>query len=307
MGKVAIVFPGQGAQQSGMGKDIYKSSKSAKKVMDSLEQIRPGILELCFFGTNEQLKRTENSQPCLYVVALGVAAALKEQGLMADYYAGFSLGELCALAMGGVFSIEQGFRLVLKRAELMQKASESITCGMAAVLRISAQKAKEIASCHSGMYAVNFNAPTQTIIVYKEQDFDKLKQSVESAGGRVLKLNVSGGYHSPYMDSPAKEFRKYLESVSFSLPKTQVYSNYLAQPYPSDEKEIKDVLASQINSPVLWQTLINNMVACGVDTFVEAGVGSTLSGLINKINPKVKTVSIEDSLGLEKVKEFLAL
>ena len=297
MGSVAYIFPGQGAQYPGMGRELYEYSPAARVVLDSAEKIRPGTLEQCFNGSAEELARTENTQPCVYCVGLAAAEALKEAGLTAHFLAGFSLGELAALAFSGAISYEDGFRLVNKRAGLMQKASETIPAWMAAVLTLSDDKVTDLCAGLNGVYPVNFNCSGQVVVAGLQTELEPFMTSVKEAGGKAIKLKVSGGFHSPLMTGASKEFEEALGAYRIGRPLLPLYSNATAEPY---EDDVKTLLIRQICSPVLWRREIGNMITAGVDTFIEVGPGKTLSGLVSRISDKVRTFNVEDRASLEK-------
>lgn len=304
MGKVAFVFAGQGAQYPGMGKALYESSAAAKKVMDAAEAIRPGTLKMCFEGDKVSLSQTINTQPCLYMVDYACAAALREQGIEPDCVAGFSLGEVAAAAFAGMVSFEEGFRLVMKRAELMQECAERNPGGMAAVVKLSAEKVEEICSQMEEAWPVNYNCPGQIVVACRMDLLDELSGKAKAAGGRALKLNVSGAFHSPYMKEAAEGLREYLKLNPLSTPSVPVYANRTAQPYGGDMNEL---LAMQAASPVRWQQTVENMRSDGVTTFVEVGAGTTLCGLIGKTDSTLVTANVADSdslnAAIEKIRE----
>ncbi len=288
MACIGFVFSGQGAQHSGMGKNL--SSPAASSVFRSFERIMPGLTELCFSGSDEDLRITRNTQPALYAVEMACAAKLAEEGIKADYAAGFSLGELSALAYAGVFSPEEGFRAVLKRAELMQEAAEAHKSAMTAVLKLSDEKAEEIASRFRNIYPVNYNCPGQVVCAGLEDEIALFEAEVKKEGGRAMRVAVSGGFHSPFMREAAEGFREYLDSIDISRPSIPVYSDKLGALYGD---EIRDTLSEQIASPVRWTAIIRDMISRGVDEFIELGPGSTLSSLIRRIDPSVKAWSME--------------
>ncbi len=296
MGKTVFVFSGQGAQYPGMGKSLYENSAAAKAVFDMAESIRPGTVKQCFDGTKEELAVTINTQPCVFAVDLAAAAAVAEKGIKPDYVAGFSLGEIAALAFSGILSYEDAFRLVCKRAEYMDEAAKSTKGAMAAVMKLTPQKVEEICSGFNKAYPVNYNSPAQTVVAAAEEEIDALCAKVKEEKGKAIKLAVSGAFHSPFMKEASEKLAEYMQSVTFSEPEIPVYANYTAQPYEGDYKALA---AAQVQNPVRWQTTIENLINEGADRFIEVGAGKTLTGLIKKINPDVTTINVEDKEGLD--------
>ena len=296
MGKIAFVFSGQGAQYTGMGKELYDCSPATKAVFDMADSVREGTSSQCFEGTQEVLNRTVNTQPCVFAADLAAAAAVKEKGIVPDYVAGFSLGEIAALGFSGILSYEEAFRLVCKRGELMDISAHEREGTMVAVLKLTPQKAEEIAAQFEDTYPVNYNSPAQTVVATSVANAEKLADAVKAEKGRAVKLAVSGAFHSPFMNSASIGLSEYLKGVTLGEPDVPVYSNVTAQPYSSDYKEL---ITKQVINPVQWQKTIENLVAEGVDTFIEVGVGKTLSGLIKKINPDVTVFNVENKETLE--------
>lgn len=291
MGKIAFVFSGQGDQYSGMGKKLYEKYPEAARIFDICDSIRQGTTEQCFSGSEAELKETKNTQPCLFAYEAAAAAVLIANGIKADMTAGFSLGEVAALAFSGIVDIETGFSLVCRRGELMHDAAEKHPAKMAAVVRLENDEVRRIASQFENIYPVNFNCPGQVTVAGSEEMMPEFASAVKDAGGRALPLKVSGGFHSPFMDEAAVAFKNELEKVSFAIPEIPLYSNVTAFPYSGDEPEM---LSKQICSPVLWEKLILNMINEGADTFIEIGPGNTLCGLISKIDKDVRVYTASD-------------
>ena len=296
MAKTALVFSGQGAQFSGMGRELYECSPAARAVFDMAETIRPGTKAQCFEGTSEELSVTINTQPCVFITDLAAAAAVVEKGIRPDFVAGFSLGEIAAIAFAGMLSYEDAFRLVCKRAELMDKAAKDCPGAMAVVMKITPQQTEEICSSFSRAYPVNYNSPAQTVVAADVSEIDALCEKVKEMKGKAKKLAVSGAFHSPFMDEASKGMADYLSDKVLKDPEMPVYANYTAQPYQGDYREL---VALQINHPVRWQKTVENMIEAGADRFIEVGVGKTLTGLIKKIDPEVNAVNIENKEGLD--------
>ena len=305
MGKVAFVFSGQGAQHPGMGPDLSVCSPKAAEVFAMADRLRPGTSQQCFAGEQEELNQTIHTQPCLFAVDLAAARAAQEAGIPCDCVAGFSLGELPALAFAGALSDEDAFRLVCRRAELMDKAAHENEGVMVAVLRLKAEQVEEICASFSQAWPVNYNCPGQTVVAVAQQEADALAAAVKQQKGKAVRLAVSGAFHSPFMHSAAQGLREYLADKTIGQPKIPVYANKTAQPYGQGE-EAAAVLAAQCESPVLWQKTVLAMCADGVDTFIEVGVGKTLCGLVQKTAPDARVFQIENKEGLDAAVAALA-
>lgn len=292
---VAIVFSGQGAQYSGMGSDLYENSKAARDIFDI-----SGMSEMCFNGSADELSQTITTQPAVLAMDLACAAVLRESGITADCTAGFSLGEIAALTYADVFNVDTAFQIIRKRAELMSK---SVDGGMVAVLKLSDEKIVELAVLH-GVYAVNYNCPGQvTVAGLKLSDkLDAFCQAVTENGGRTVKLAVSGAFHSPYMKLAADNFYNVLHDIEIGTPTIPVYSNLTAVPYTSD---VIGLLSKQMMSPVKWRHTIENMIADGIDTFIEAGPGKVLSGLIKRISKDVAVMNVDKYEDIEQVVKYV--
>lgn len=288
MGKIAFMFSGQGAQFIGMGKDLYDNVPCVKELFDKAEQMRNGTLNLMFSGDEAELKQTVNTQPCMYLADLGAARALESMGIKPDAVAGFSLGEIAALAYSGAYSDEEGFSLVCKRGEAMGKAAEKHPAMMAAIIKLSNEKVEELCE-KAGAYPVNYNSPGQLVVSGTAEAIAKISELAKEEKGRALPLKVSGGFHSPFMNEAAEEFGEVLKNADIKAPSIVSYSNYTAKPYEGD---IKDRLKNQINHPVKWEAIIKDMVDNGFDTFIETGCGSTLKKLVEKIAPECKTYAV---------------
>lgn len=296
MGKIAFIFSGQGAQYSGMGKELYGASPAAKAVYDMADSVREGTSKQCFEGSTEELCKTVNTQPCVFTADLAAAYALVERGIKPDCVAGFSLGEIAALAFSKMLSDEEAFKLVCKRGELMDKAATENPGAMAAVMKITPQQVEEICAKFDRTYPVNYNSPAQTVVATTSENADKFCEAVKEAGGRAKLLAVSGAFHSPFMAEAADGLAEYMENVDFSQPETVIYSDATAKPYEGDYKAL---VKAQVESPVKWQTIVENMVADGVDTFIEVGVGKTLTGLVKRINGDVRAFKVETPADIE--------
>lgn len=291
MGKVAFVFSGQGDQFPGMGKTLCERYLEAKAVFDMCDSLRPATSRQCFYGTEEELRETVNTQPCLFATELAAAEVLLKSGIVPDEVAGFSLGEVVACAFAGMLDVKEAFRLVCRRGELMQQAADGQELFMAAVLRLGAEEVAEICSRHEWVYAVNFNCPGQVSVSGLAAEMQSFSADVKAAGGRIVPINVKGGFHSPFMNGAAEKFRGELALANFRSGRYVVYSDMTARPYGDNPAEL---LSRQICNPVLWERLIRNMIDGGVDTFIETGPGRTLTNMIKKISAEVKAFSMCD-------------
>ena len=281
----AFVFPGQGAQFVGMGKDLYDNSPLAKDMFLKANDILGfDITSLMFEGTPEDLKQTKVTQPAVFIHSV-LAAKAMGAGFQPDMVAGHSLGEFSALAAAGALSFEDALTLVSKRAMAMQKACEMNPSTMAAVLALPDETVENI--CNSitqeVVVAANYNCPGQIVISGSKAGIELAAEQLKAAGAkRVLPLAVSGAFHSPLMEPARQELAEAIEATHFVKPICPVYQNVDAKPY-SDPDQIKANLVAQLTSPVRWTQTVNNMLADGADEFVELGPGQVLTGLIAKI------------------------
>lgn len=307
MGKIAFVFAGQGAQKPGMGKDLAENSKAAAAVFTKADEVRKGTGNQCFYASQEELSETANTQPCVYTVDLAVAEALKEQGIVADMVAGYSLGELAALAYAGAYSYEDGLKLVSKRGRLMQTASEKHDTGMAAILKLPDEKIDELCSGFDRIFPVNFNCNGQLTVAGDREQLTEFAQVVKAAGGLPRILEVSGGFHSPFMNEAGKEFTKVIGEQEVQSPVIPVFSNRTSKEYPVSSEEIKALLVEQITNPIRWKNLIENMIEQGVDIFIEVGPGTALTKMITRISKDITMLNVCDmdtlNITVERIRE----
>lgn len=293
MGRIAFVFSGQGDQYPGMGKNLVEKYPTAAKIFEMCDSIRPGTSKMCFEGTEDKLKQTANTQPCLFALELAAASVLAEKGVKPEAAAGFSLGEVTAVTFAGIFDSETGFKLVCKRGELMQRESEKFDAAMAAVVKLTPEQVIDVCKNYSDIYPVNFNCPGQVSVSGAAESMPSFFADVKAAGGKAIPLKVRGAFHSPMMKDAAKDFETELKSVKMGKPTLTVYSDMTASPYTDD---VVNLLSNQICSPVQWERAVRNMIASGIDTFVEIGPGKTLCNMIRKIDAEVKTYSTEEYL-----------
>jgi len=305
MGKIGFVFSGQGAQYTGMGKGLYDTSKAARAVFDLADSIRPNTSNQCFTARKDELSQTSNTQPCLYCVDLAAAEALKENHIVPDAVAGFSLGEIAALTFVKVLAPKQGFSLVCKRAAFMSEATAKTGGSMAAILKLSNEQVDKLSEKYAQVFPVNYNCPGQVAVAGEKNELAEFCKDVQNAGGKAVPLAVSGAFHSPFMDKAAEKMAAQLGSMVLNAPTVPLYSNYTSRLYNNNQQNIKENIAQQVNHPVLWQTIIEKMAADGIDTFVEVGAGKTLCGLIKKTLPDVKIHHVEDADSLNSTIQAL--
>ncbi len=296
MTKYALIFPGQGAQKTGMGKDLYENSKAAKYVFDTADNILGyNISDICFNGNDEELKKTINSQPCILTVSLAALEALREQTKVNYVYtAGHSLGEYAALYAAGAIDLETALRLIQKRAVLMNEAAEKTQGSMAAVLGLDDETVINITNKLNNVYVANFNSPGQVVITGNKEEINNSLDKYKEAGAKkVIPLAVSGAFHSPLMKTAAEEFINFVNEFNFNNTNIPVYTNVDANAETKAE-EFKNKLPKQIYSSVLWTQIINNIQKNGITNYIEIGPGKVLAGLNKKINPEINTLNIFD-------------
>lgn len=302
MGKLAFAFSGQGAQKKGMGHSFYENNATVKNLFYEAVQYRPNTAQQCFFGTDEELKETANTQPCLYLANLAGAIALKEAGIVPDALVGFSLGELSALAFANVYDAIDGFQLVCKRGLYMQEGAERSESTMMAVMKMNHGDVEKLCEQFQAVYPVNYNAPSQLVVAGAKAEMELFKAEVKACGGRTMTLPVSGGFHSPFMNEANEKFVAELEKCNMRKTEITVYSNYTAMPYGNN---IMGLLGKQMNHALRFQQSIENMIADGVDTFIEVGAGDTLRKLIRRIDETVTVYGAETMEEVEELKKIL--
>ncbi len=288
----AYVFPGQGAQFVGMGKDLYDNHALAKQMFEKANEILGfRITDLMFEGTDEDLRQTRVTQPAIFLHSVILAATLP--GFKPDMVAGHSLGEFSALVTGKALSFEDGLRLVYARAMAMQKACEAEPSTMAAILGLDDAKTEEVlAGIDEIVVPANYNSPGQLVISGSIKGIEIACEALKAAGAkRALPLKVGGAFHSPLMEPARIELAAAIEATTFSTPVCPVYQNVDAKPY-TNPSEIKTNLVAQLTSPVRWTQIVQNMVVDGATTFVELGPGSVLQGLVKKIAPEVEAMGV---------------
>lgn len=289
-GMKAYVFPGQGAQFVGMGKDLYDNNPEAKEYFEKANDILGfRITDLMFEGTEDDLKQTKVTQPAIFLHSVLLAKSLGDE-FKPDMVAGHSLGEFSALVAAGALSFEEGLKLVSKRAHAMQKACELRPSTMAAVLALPDEKVEELCAEVDDIVApANYNCPGQVVISGTMEGIDAACEKMLAAGAkRAMKLKVGGAFHSPLMQPAQEELAEAIAEAKFSTPVCPVYQNVDGKPH-TDPEEIKANLIKQLTAPVRWTYDVEAMIADGADEFIELGPGAVLQGLVKKINREVST------------------
>ncbi len=289
----AYVFPGQGAQFVGMGKDLYEKSELAKEMFEKANEILGfRITDLMFEGTDEDLKQTKVTQPAIFLHSV-ILTAILGSDFKPDMVAGHSLGEFSALVANKTLSFEDGLKLVSQRAEAMQKACEAEPSTMAAVLGMEDEKVEEIcASIDDIVVPANYNTVGQIVISGSVSGINKAIEKLTEAGAkRAIKLNVGGAFHSPLMEPAREELASAIENTVFKKPICPVYQNVTAKP-TTDVSEIKKNLVAQLTAPVKWTQIMKNMIADGATSYIESGPGKVLQGLMKKIDRKFPTSGV---------------
>ena len=290
----AYVFPGQGAQFVGMGKDLYENNAEARALFDKANEILGfSITDLMFNGTEDDLKQTKVTQPAIFLHSVILAKSMGDE-FKPDMVAGHSLGEFSALVAAGALSFEEGLKLVSARAHAMQKACEARPSTMAAVLALPDEKVEALCAEVDDIVApANYNCPGQVVISGTMEGIDAACEKMLAAGAkRALKLKVGGAFHSPLMQPAQEELAEAIANAVFQTPVCPVYQNVDAKPH-TDPEEIKNNLIAQLTAPVRWTQSVQNMIADGATEFVELGPGKVLQGLVSKINREVAVSGLQ--------------
>ncbi len=309
MSRIAFIYPGQGAQKCGMGQDFYENSASAKAVYDMASEVLRDNMDidmkdLCFHE-NDKLDLTEYTQAALVTTCLAMTKVVEEAGIRPDVTAGLSLGEYCAIAAAGGMKDEDAIRLVRKRGLLMQNTVPAGEGAMCAIMGMTGGEIEKVTDTMEGVSIANYNCPGQIVITGETKAVETAAEKLKEAGAkRAVMLNVSGPFHSPMLEKAGKELAEVLQGVELSPLKVPYVTNVTAREV-TDISRTKELLARQVSSSVRWQQSMENLIAAGVDTFVEIGPGRTLAGFMRKISRDVTVCNVGAWADVEKVAESL--
>lgn len=307
--KTAFLFPGQGAQYIGMGKELYENIDECREIIDKGEEIlKMPIKELLFNGPEDALMATENAQPAILLVSLAALKALEINGISADYTAGLSLGEYGSLIYGGALSFEEGLLLIKERGRIMGSALPKGLGKMAAIMRLDDEKFSELlkrASEYGVCEGANYNCPGQVVIAGENEAIEKAVEIAAELGGRGIPLNVSGPFHSSLLEGASNEFYETIKKVEINPLNKTVYSNVKGMPYDESD-DIRMLLKKHIRSSVYFEKSIRDMLDKGVDTFIEVGPGKALRGFVKKIDRKAALLNVEDLASLKATVDKLS-
>ena len=305
MGKIAYIFPGQGAQKAGMGKDFYENCALSREIYEKSSQLLGFSMEELCFEENDRLDITEYTQAALVTTSVAMLAQIEEMGYTPDVTAGLSLGEYCALVSCKAMTFEDAVKVVRQRGILMQEAVPLGQGAMAAVLGMTAEQIDQVVDPIDGVEVANYNCPGQIVISGKTDAVQTACQALKEAGAkRTVPLKVSGPFHSSMLAGAGKKLGEVLEPVVLTEHSMPYVTNVTAS-YVEGTEEIKDLLVRQVSSSVRWQQSVENMIAAGVDRFVEIGPGKTLASFVKKISREVSVYNVNTWESLEGLKEYL--
>ena len=305
MNKIAFIYPGQGAQKCGMGKDFYENSSLARNLYDCASELLGLDMRALCFEENDRLDQTEYTQAAMVTTCLAITEVLKANGARADVTAGLSLGEYCAIAEAGAMNLMDAIRLVRIRGQLMQHTVPAGQGAMAAVLGMTAEQMDAVIAPLDGVTVANYNCPGQIVITGMTKCVQQAADALKEAGAkRVVPLNVSGPFHSPLLKSAGDMLGQELAQVQIHALQIPYVTNVTAE-YITDSSQIRDLLTRQVYSPVQWEQSIRAMIAQGTDTFVEIGPGKTLTGFLRKIDRSVSTYQVSSWEDVEQIVEEL--
>ena len=302
----AFIFPGQGAQVVGMGKDFYEKYEESRGIFDKASELLGfDMKELCF-ENEKDINITEYTQPALLTVSVAILRVLEQKGIRPDVCAGLSLGEYCAMVASEVMSFEDAVKTVRQRGILMQEAVPLGVGAMCAVLGLDGETVNKVCQGVDDVYVANYNCPGQIVICGKAEAVEQAAGLLKEAGAkRCMMLNVSGPFHSPLLREAGDKLAEVLKDVKLNDGFTIPYVTNVTAEYVNTTEEIRELLRKQVSSSVMWQQSVENMIAKGVDTFVEIGPGKTLAGFMKRINKEVRMVNIGSVEDLEKAVELL--